>query len=63
VVKPRRGVISFVIGMIAVAGFILAGGWIAAHPWAGIILLGTILISFLGILTVLFLTLPRTPRH
>jgi hypothetical protein len=49
--------------MIAVAGFILAGGWIAAHPWAGIILLGTILISFLGILTVLFLTLPRTPRH
>ena len=61
--KFRKGVISFVIGMVAVAGFILAGGWIAARPWAGIVLLSVMLISFLGILTVLFLTLPRTPRH
>jgi len=60
--KLRKGIISFVIGMVAVAGFILAGGWIAARPWGGIILLGVMLISFLGILTVLFLTLPRTPR-
>jgi len=60
--KLRKGIISFVIGMVAVAGFILAGGWIAARPWAGIILLGTMVASFLGILVALFLILPRTPR-
>ena len=57
-----KSILSFAGGLAALAAIIFAGGWIAARPWAGIILLGVMLISFLGILTVLFLTLPRTPR-
>jgi len=62
-VERLKSILGFAGGMAALATIIFAGGWIAARPWAGIILLGAMLISFLGILTVLFLTLPRTPRH
>jgi hypothetical protein len=60
-VERLKSILGFAGGMAALATIIFAGGWIAARPWAGIILLGVMLISFLGILTVLFLTLPRTP--
>jgi hypothetical protein len=57
-----KSILSFAGGLVVVAAFIFLGGWIAAHPWAGIILLGTMVASFLGILVALFLILPRTPR-
>jgi len=57
-----KSILSFAGGLAALAAIIFAGGWIAAHPWAGIILLGTMVASFLGILVALFLILPRTPR-
>jgi hypothetical protein len=57
-----KSILSFAGGMAVLAGIIFAGGWIAERPWAGIILLGTMVASFLGILVALFLILPRTPR-
>jgi hypothetical protein len=57
-----KSILSFAGGMAVVAAFIFLGGWIAERPWAGIILLGMMVTSFLGILIVLCLILPRTPR-
>ena len=56
-----KSILSFAGGMAVLAGIIFAGGWIAERPWAGIILLGVMAITFLAILAALFLIMPRTP--
>jgi len=61
-VERLKSILSFAGGLVVVAAFIFLGGWIADRPWAGIILLVVMLVSWLAIGVALFLTISRTPR-